>query len=90
MNILHLCIRYEIIVDSFECKVQFANVYFIIFVPVHVIEGVLIMRNLALINDTISEKGNSFNTTARKWPEVIDGMTLPSSPRDQYPAAPSK
>ena len=59
MHIIHFCIRNKVIVDSLECKVQFPNVYLVIFVSVYIVEGVLVMWYFGLIYDAIP--ANSIN-----------------------------
>ena len=53
MNVAHFSIRNEIIINGFEGKIQFWNVYFIILIPVHIVIHPAIVRQLLLVNDTV-------------------------------------
>ena len=53
MNVAHFSIRNEIIVNGFEGKIQFRNVYFIILIPVHIVIHPPIVGQLLLVNDTV-------------------------------------
>ena len=53
MNVAHFSIRYEIVVDSLEGKIQFQYVNLIVFVPVHIVVHPAIVGQLFLVNDAV-------------------------------------
>ena len=53
MNVAHFSVRYEIVVDSLECKIQLQYVYLVVFIPVHVVVHPAIVGQLFLVNDAV-------------------------------------